>query len=152
MADAPVLKRLLLVSILAGLALSVYAGLETMIAGLQGTCNVNSYFQCGAVAQSPYSYIGPIPVWTFGVGGFIILLALGILYLQRDDARWLFWIWVFAALGLAASVVLLAVEIVLIHAICPVCLASYLADLAVLAVAWRLRGEEAPASAPKAAA
>ncbi len=150
MAGVPVLKRLLLVCILAGLALSIYAGVETMVPSLQGTCNVSSTINCGKVAQSPYSYIGPIPVWSIGVGGFVVLLALGILYLRSGGSRWLFWIWVFSGIGLASSVVLLGVEVFLINAICPVCLASYLADLAVFLLAWRLR-REAPTSGSVAA-
>lgn len=152
MADVPVLKRLLLVSILVGLALSVYAALETELLSLQGTCYVNAFFQCGAVAESAYSHIGPIPVWTIGVGGFVVLLGLGILYFRQDEPRWLFWIWTLAAIGLASSVVLLLVEVLLIQAICPVCLASYAADLAVLLVAWRLRKERATAPSSGAAA
>ncbi len=148
MAEVRVLKRLLFVLILVGLALSVYAALETMVLSLQGTCYVNAFFQCGAVAQSVYSSIGPIPVWSIGVGGFVVLLALSVLYLRQDEPRWLMWIWIFSAIGLAASVVLLLVEILLIQAICPVCLASYVADLGVLLVAQRLRKEglTAPAS------
>ncbi len=152
MADVPMLKRLLLVCVLAGLVLSVYAALETMFPGLQGTCTVNSYVQCGAVARSPYSFIGPIPVWSLGVGGFVVLLGLTVLYTRGGEARWLFWIWLFAALGVLASVVLLAVEVLLINAICPVCVASYLADGAVLAVAWKLRRETSPESQPAPAA
>ena len=139
MADPSVLKRLLVVCILAGLALSVYAALETMIPSLQGSCTVNSYVTCGKVAQSPYSYIGPIPVWTLGVGGFLLLLALTVLYLRTGEARWLGWLWGLAGLGLASSVVLLLVEVALINAICPVCVASYVAELAVFLVVSRLR-------------
>ncbi len=148
MADIPVLKRLLLVCVLAGLILSVYAALETLFPGLQGACTVNSYVQCGAVARSPYSFIGPIPVWSLGVGGFVVLLVLSLLYVRTDEARWLFWIWLFGALGAFASVVLLLVEVLLINAICPVCIASYFADGAVLAVAWKLRRETAEQPRP----
>ncbi len=152
MADIPVLKRLLLVCVLAGLVLSVYAALETMFPGLQGTCTVNSYVQCAAVAQSTYSFIGPIPVWSLGVGGFVVLLLLSVQYMRADEVRWLFWIWLFAVIGVLASVVLLAVEVVLIHAICPVCIASYVADGAVLAVAWKLRRETSAEPRPSPAA
>lgn len=150
MADAVVLKRLLVVCVLAGLALSVYAAVETMVPSLQGSCYVSAWVQCGAVAQSTYSSIGPIPVWSLGVGGFVILLGLAILHHRSGGTRWLGWMWVFAILGLAASVVLLAVEVFLIHAICPVCVASYAAEFAVFLVVWGLR--RAIPSAPEASA
>lgn len=150
MVEVPVLKRLLVVCILAGLALSGYAALETLVPGLQGSCTVNAFISCEAVAQSVYSRIGPVPVWSLGFGGFVLLLVLDALYMRRAAAALLRWVWILAGLGLVASVVLLAVELVLIGALCLVCLGAYLADLAVFAVAWRLmrsgREESVPAT------
>ncbi|HYM39760.1 MAG TPA: vitamin K epoxide reductase family protein [Thermoplasmata archaeon] len=147
MVEVPVLRRLLVVCILAGLALSGYAALETMVPGLQGSCTVNAFISCEAVAQSAYSHIGPLPVWSLGFGGFVLLFALDVLYMRRADPAFLRWIWILTGLGLAASVILLGVELVLIGALCLVCLGAYLADLAAFAVAWRLLrlGREEPA-------
>ncbi len=152
MTELRALDRLLLVCIFAGLALSVFAGLETAIPGLQGVCTVNSWVSCGAVASSPYSWIGPIPVWSVGLGGFVVLLGLSILYLQTREERWLWALWVVAGIGFAASIVLAGVEVFLIHAVCPVCLASYVADFGVFAVAWRMRRETLSDTATEAGA
>ncbi len=151
MADVSVLRRLLVVCLLAGLALSVYAALETLDPALQGTCTVNSYISCGKVAQSPYSFIGPLPVWSLGVGGFVVLLALTVLHVRSGEARWLSWLWIFAVLGLVATVALFAVEVFLINALCPVCISSYVAEWAVLGVVWRLSRETPGASARSSA-
>ena len=124
--------------ILAGLVLSGYAAAETLMPGLQGSCTVNLFISCEAVANSTYSHIGPIPVWSLGFGGFVLLLALDVLYMRELDRRWLRWVWIFAGLGFAASVVLLAIELVLINALCLVCLGAYLADLGVFVVAWQV--------------
>jgi uncharacterized membrane protein len=137
-AEVPVLNRLLVLCVLVGLALSGFAALETMLPGLQTSCTVNSIISCEAVANSPYSHIGPIPVWSLGFGGFVLLLILVVLYMRDLERRWLRWIWLVGGLGLAASVVLLVVELVLIGALCLVCLGGYVADLGVFAVAWQL--------------
>lgn len=143
--------RLLLVCIFAGLALSAFAALEASIPPLQGACTVNAVISCQAVNESVYSRIGPIPIWALGLGGFILLLALAILFLRTRQGRWLSAIWIVAGFGLIVSVALVIVEVALIHAVCPVCLASYVADLAVFMVAWRMRRKGIAGSAGEAA-
>lgn len=138
MAEPAVLKRLLLVCIVAGLALSVYAALEASIPALQGSCTLNPFLSCQAVNQSVYSNIGPVPVWALGLGGFILLFGLGIVFFRTSEVRWLRALWIVAGVGLAASVVLAAVELFLINALCLICLGAYVADLLVFLVAWRL--------------
>ena len=139
MIKTSVADRLLLLCIMAGLALSVYSALETFLPGLEDACSPNSTISCRIVNESPYSHIGPLPVWTFGVGGFVFLLALDVLFLRTREARWLTYLFMLAGVGLVISVVLTLVEIFLIGAICPVCVASYVADRGVFLVAWRIR-------------
>jgi len=139
MIKTSVADRLLLLCIMAGLALSVYSALETLLPGLQDACSVNDVISCRVVNESPYSHLGPLPVWTFGVGGFVLLLALDVLFLWTRESRWLTDLFMLAGLGLIISVILTLVEIFLIAAICPVCVASYVADLGVFLVAWRTR-------------
>lgn len=152
MTDLGRLDRLLLVCVVAGLALSTFAALETTFPALQGVCSVNSWLTCGEVAASAYSWIGPIPVWSLGLGGFVVLLALSVLFLRTREERWLWGLWVVAGIGFAASIVLAGVEVFLIHAVCPVCLASYVADFGAFAVAWRMRREARSDTAVEAGA
>jgi len=124
---------------MAGLALSVYSALDTFLPALQNACSISDRISCRVVNDSPYSHIGPLPVWSLGGGGFIFLLTIDVLFLRTREPRWLNYIFVLAGVGLIISVILTLVEIFLIGAICPVCVTSYVADLGVFLVAWRVR-------------
>ncbi|HYM40357.1 MAG TPA: vitamin K epoxide reductase family protein [Thermoplasmata archaeon] len=129
MADARVLHRLVLAFILAGLALSLYATAESLNPALQGSCTVNAFLSCAAVQQSGLTTLGPVPDWALGTGGFALLLALDVLLIRTYESRWLLAVLFVAALGLGVAVVLGYIELALIHALCPVCLGTYVADL-----------------------
>lgn len=128
MADARVLHRLLFAFILAGLGLSLYATAEALVPSLQSTCTVNAFLSCEAVQQSGLTSLGPVPDWAVGVGGFVVLLLLDVLLLRSYEGRWLVAVLVVAAAGLGVAVVLAYIELALIHALCLVCLGTYLAD------------------------
>lgn len=128
MADARVLHRLLFAFILVGLGLSLYATAESLVPSLQSTCTVNAFLSCEAVQQSGLTSLGPIPDWAIGVGGFVLLLVLDLFLLRSYEARWLLAVVGLAAVGLGVTAVLAYIELALIHALCLVCLGTYLAD------------------------
>jgi uncharacterized membrane protein len=138
MADARVLHRLVFVFVVAGLALSLYATAESLDPALQSSCTVNAFLSCAAVQRSGLTSLGPIPDWSIGVGGFLILLILDVALLRTYDGRWLLAVLFFAGIGLVVAAVLAYIELALIHALCLVCLGTYIADLGVLLVAWKL--------------
>ncbi len=138
MADARVLHRLVLACILAGLALSLYATAESLVPALQSTCTVNAFLSCAAVQQSGLTTLGPIPYWAFGVGGFSLLLVLDVFLIRTYETRWLFAVLGVATLGLGVAAVLAYIEVDRIHALCPVCLGTYLADLGAFLAALAL--------------
>jgi uncharacterized membrane protein len=153
MADARVLHRLVLAFIVAGLALSLYAMAESLNPSLQRSCTVNVFLSCSAVQQSGLTSLGPVPDWAFGVGGFTLLLALDALLVRTYESRWLLAVLLVAGLGLGFVAVLGYVELVLIHALCPVCLGTYVADLgAFLGALALLRLRRAEARLPGEAA
>jgi uncharacterized membrane protein len=136
---AATLHRLLLIAILAGLAFSIYAAIEvTVDTGLRNTCSVNSVFSCGRVDSSAYTNLGPVPDWSVGVGGFVVLLALDIPLLLTYDPRMLNAVLGLSIVGLLVAAGLAAVEVFLIHAVCPICLGAYISDAAVLGFALGL--------------
>lgn len=150
MVRAETLHRLLLISILVGLAFSTYSAIESTFAPLQGTCNINSTLQCGKVDSSTYSHVAvagvEIPLYWVGIGGFALMLLLDIPLLYTYRARYLNALVVVSAIGVVTAVVLGAVEIFLIQALCPICLGAYVSGAAVLIFAlwlWRLRREAA---------
>jgi uncharacterized membrane protein len=142
MADARALHRLLFLLLLAGLAASVYAAIEVLVPAAANACTVNALFSCSAVDQSGLTSIGPIPDWVIGVAGFGLMLAIDLPLQRTYTPRLLDAILLLSVAGLAVAAYLSYVEIFLIHALCPVCLSTYILDAGVLLVAivlWRLR-------------
>lgn len=131
MADAQVLYRLLVVFIIAGLAFSVYAGIETLEPGLRSTCYVSSTISCGKVDESNYTTVGPIPDWTIGVAGFVILLLLYIPLMRTYDVLYLKGILLFSAVGIGFLVYFAYLEVFVIGAVCPICAGAYASNLCV---------------------
>ncbi|MCI4334807.1 MAG: vitamin K epoxide reductase family protein [Thermoplasmata archaeon] len=135
MVDARILHRLLLVCLLAGIGFSAFAAFEVLDPALQSSCSVSAFFSCGAVDKSGRTSIGPVPDWSIGLAGFVLMLAVDVPLLRSYDPRLLFGLLGLAALGLAIAGYLAYVELYLIHALCPICLGAYLSDLAVLLLA-----------------
>ncbi|HEV2449124.1 MAG TPA: vitamin K epoxide reductase family protein [Thermoplasmata archaeon] len=135
MVDARLLHRLLLVCIVVGIGFSSYAAFEVLDPTLQKSCSISPFLSCGAVDQSGHTSIGPVPDWSIGLLGFLLLLALDLPLLRTFDRRLLYGVVGFSALGLGVAGYLAYVELDIIHALCPICLGAYLSDLAVFVVA-----------------
>lgn len=101
-------------------------------------CSVSERFDCTSVALSSDSVLLglPLPVW--GIVGFA---AIGALVWLRSSAA--LWLALLAALG---SIVLLAVELLRIGAVCLLCEGVHVVSIALLLVCLRLarRGELRP--------
>jgi uncharacterized membrane protein len=138
--DARLLHRLLLLSILAGIAFSVYAAAEVLDPALQGSCSISAFFSCGAVDQSGHTTLGSIPDWSIGLGGFVLLLALDLPLLSTFDPRLLNAVLLFSGVGVAVSLYLGYVELDIIHALCPICLGAYLSNAVAFLLALTLVG------------
>jgi uncharacterized membrane protein len=157
MVNAASLHRLLLVAILIGLAFSSYAAYEVTHPAAQSACSITTTVSCAKVDTSNYTTIESIPDYYVGLAGFVLLLALDIPLLATYESRYLYGVIGFASIGAAVAVGLGAVEVFLIHAICPICLGAYISDAFVLAIAlwiWRLRSKpvESDATEPESAA
>ncbi len=147
MVKAETLHRLLLVFIVVGLAFSTYSAIETYYHPLQNTCTVNGAVSCSKVDASAYTGVGPVPFWSVGVGGFLLLLALDIPLYRTYEIRYLKPLLVVAGLGVGTAIVLGAIEVFLIGAICPICLGAYVSGVIVFVTALgirRLRSAEDP--------
>ena|SRR5579863_7066189 len=46
-------------------------------------CSINEHWDCGVVNHSPYAMLGPIPVATAGIAGYIFMAALAFLRSYR---------------------------------------------------------------------
>ena len=109
-----------------GLIVSIYAYLETVQASLQKYCTINSFVSCGAVAQSGKTTILGVPDAFIGIGGFILILVVASIAEQRRrDLRWPYLLLVFTTVGVGFSLYFVTLELGVIHALCPVCLAAW---------------------------
>ncbi|MFI5412995.1 MAG: vitamin K epoxide reductase family protein [Candidatus Lutacidiplasmatales archaeon] len=139
----------LLLMIIAGLGLAVFATLETYIPALQSACSVNPFLSCSKVDTSGHTTTFGIPDWSVGVGGFLFLLALDIPLYRTWRRDLLTGVVVVSFLGLVTSAYFAYVELAIIHALCPVCFSTYVADGLVFVLALWLflagRGSDRPA-------
>jgi uncharacterized membrane protein len=94
-------------------------------------CSVGDRIDCTSVALSPYSVLLGLPVPLWGALGFLTIGAAA----WRRSA----WLLPLTGAGAVASLVLLAVEVFAIGAVCLLCEAVHLLSLVSFGVAWRVR-------------
>jgi uncharacterized membrane protein len=121
-----------------GLGLSSYLSWEWYASSSAPWCDLDAYFSCSAVRESAYSSLAGVPTAALGVGGFALLLTLSVLALRGFGAlgplRMEAWAAGVAAGGAVVGLALTSVEILLIQAVCILCLAAFALDLAILIV------------------
>lgn len=96
-----------------------------------GFCSVNQKLDCVAVALSPWSTMLGVPLATWGLLGFWLLLLAA-----WRNSRWVLPLSTAAAV---ASLALLVLELVTIGAVCLFCEVAHLASWLLLAAAFRQR-------------
>lgn len=141
MVDARILHRALLAAIVVGLGFSVYAAFEVADPALTSACSVNSYVSCGAVLNSGDTTFPPgsgVQDWLWGVAGFVALLALDIPLLRSYDPRLLGAVFALSLAGVGLAGAFAYQELVVIRALCPICIGAYLSGVGVLAISGRL--------------
>ena len=126
--------------------------------GLSGPsfCTINTAINCDAVAMSDYSAFLGVPVATFGMIYYGILIILGSLaYFQIQDEKHeaapglvdlLFASSVFALLP---TVALAAISVFAVKSVCIMCIGNYIANLVVAFFAFQARGSVAEAFGTK---
>jgi len=116
-----------------GIIAAAFSGAEFYDAQLAKSCTVNSVVSCTKILNSGLTTTLGIQDWVWGIGGFIVILALAALAELRRREAWIPYLLLFVTTGgLAISVYFGYVEVVQIGGVCPVCIAAY----AMGAVAW----------------
>ncbi len=121
---------------IAGTVVSGYLTWQWYEAASSSWCDVDAYFSCSRVRESPYSAVAGIPTATVGVAGFLSLLGLTILLLLGRRSigriRMLPALLAFASVGAAIGAGLTVIEVAVIQAVCVLCAAGFAIDLVIL--------------------
>jgi vitamin-K-epoxide reductase (warfarin-sensitive) len=80
-------------------------------------CSINEHWDCGVVNHSPFAMLGPVPVATVGILGYILMAALAFLRSYR-------WLIVPTFAGLAFSLYLAHIEKDILGVWCIYCVMS----------------------------
>ncbi len=118
------LHYLLITFSLIGLGAMVYLPLE-LSNTVANSCNINSYLNCGTVANSQYSSFFGVHIYIYGWVFFSLMLGLTLWHYfvkGKKIRRAAFYsLFAISALGVVGAVYLIYVELFLIGAVCPMC-------------------------------
>jgi uncharacterized membrane protein len=89
-------------------------------AGVVPPCDVTH--ACETVLTSQYATVGPLPIATFGIGYFLVIMILAILYLQQKQRKTLQVLFALSGLAFISALGLLYIQAFLLHAFCQYCL------------------------------
>ena len=98
-------------------------------AGLPPPCPISSFFDCGEVFKSKYSYIGGVPLSLLGAIFYFAIFSLMIFYAYFARNVIVKLAAVLAFLGFLASVYFVYLQVFVIKALCPYCLFSALVSI-----------------------
>ena len=149
--SAETLYALLLVLLLGGLAASLYAAYEVVNPAAAAVCSTSGYVSCSKVQSSGDTQVLGVPDWAVGVGGYVVMLLVGVLAYRTFDRRYLSLLLGLSGIGLLFSLFFVYEETVVIQALCPVCSTAHALNVGVLIVAltlWRMGrpAEDGPGS------
>ena len=152
------LHAALLIVVIAGLGLSLYAAYESLNPDSQSGCSIQGTpISCAKIDQSHHTTTFGVQDYDIGIAGFAVLLVLDIALYATWRPELLKAFVVVSGLGLAAALYLLYVEVAVIGGLCPVCFSTYVMDGAAFALSlqlWRMSdradaSDEAAESSPK---
>jgi uncharacterized membrane protein len=116
-----------------GLIVALFATAEFLDPSLTSVCTFSAFFSCGAVAKSGLTTTLYVPDWAWGVVGFVAILVVAALAeAHKKDLRYAYALLLLTTAGVGLAMYLLYVELVQIHALCPVCLTAYVFGI----IAW----------------
>jgi vitamin-K-epoxide reductase (warfarin-sensitive) len=115
--EEEIMKYLLLILAVLGVIVASLALREHYREYGDSPCSINEHWDCGVVNHSPYAMIGPIPVATLGIVGYILMGVLALLRSYR-----LLLVPTFA--GLAFSLYLANIEAHVLEVWCIYCVIS----------------------------
>lgn len=131
-----IIMIVIIILALAGVVDSAYALNQHYATADTSSCDFNETVSCTAVNQSSYSEAAGIPVAGIGIAGYILMASLSGLLLVRQERAGVFLpLAVLVSLGaLTVSLVLTYIEVFILKAVCPLCVASLALVVAITAL------------------
>jgi uncharacterized membrane protein len=140
------LRKISIILSIAGLIVAGYLVYLDVSGSTAALCSAGG--GCDTVRESRYSQIGPIPVALIGVGGYLAILLVLLLDSPggRRSAYGPMLVFGFALIGVLYSLYLTYLELFVIVAICPYCMASAIIVACIFIISiFRLGSSEAEA-------
>jgi uncharacterized membrane protein len=151
---AETLHALLLLSIIVGLGFALFAYAESVDPALRTACSVDAFFSCSKIDTSGMTTTLGIQDYSWGIAGFVILLAFDVPLFRTWRRDLLTAVLGVSAIGVALSLYLGYLELVVIQGLCPICLGAYLSNAVAFGCAFALwwigRGSAGTKAAPPA--
>jgi uncharacterized membrane protein len=120
-----------------GLAVAVYHAYSEITANFNA-CNLGGTFSCGNVFASGYVSIFGVPFYALGLFWFVLLLSLGVWFTRGGKEIRGEILVPLLMVGNAFTIFLWYIELVIIHAICPVCLSLYVINYVLTALCLKI--------------
>jgi len=124
----------------------VHAVTQTGV-GSGSICNVNDYVSCDTVSTSKYASFLGVPVATWGILGYSLMLATAVAGKVRRWSAAPGLLLLLSGFAVLTSMALAAISVFWIGAICLFCIATYVVDFGVLGLSWWLGRRVAPPAA-----
>jgi len=88
-------------------------------------CNINSFWSCTSVFNSGYTTFLGLSLWVYGVVWFPLMVVLGYWFVRRGGSFRIEVIVPLLMVGNVFTMYMWYLELVKIHALCPVCISMY---------------------------
>ncbi len=105
-----------------------------------------SFGSCEAVLTSRFATLGGVPISLVGLAGYALIAFLLLLYIDRRWAKVLRVVAILALASFVVSIVLVALQLFVLKAICLYCMVSAICDIALFLFTipfWKSRHETA---------
>jgi uncharacterized membrane protein len=99
------------------------------------SCSLSSLLSCSRVFQSGHTRFLGLSLWVYGIIWFPLLLAMGIWFARSRGGVDVFLALPVLAVGNLFTLYLWYLELVVIRAVCPVCVSMYALNYAMTAIA-----------------
>jgi uncharacterized membrane protein len=122
------LNKSFLVLATIGILVAIYHGYDEVThysSPITNTCNINALVSCSTVFNSGYTKFLGVSMYIYGLVWFPLMLVLGYWFVRRSGTLRFEVMFPLLMVGNVFTIYLWYLELVKIHALCPVCISLY---------------------------